>query len=207
MYQAANMNVNDMMGTPIDMLRDSNQNRYDGEQESNINYDRMQQLQQMQEFMNHSGNVNNIGDLTQNINQDLDDIDNYTPDDTQIRLQQIHKLQQMQEMENLKNRTSEDNSKQVVKKHRKKRKQNKLLKNCISNLHSVGIEVIILVLIYYIMSTKTIRVFITKYIGINVESDVKVGGIISYGFMLAIMFVIIRCVVNFVKDKIKDIDM
>jgi len=209
---AANMNVADMMGTPVDKLREEEHNN------TQVNYDRMRQLQQMQELMNHGG-ANTAEDLGHNINQDLDDIGNYTPDDTQIRLQQMHELEQLRQQKmamsqrptataqrtiDSDNYDSEYSEKRERKSNKKKKKRSKLLTNCIDNIQASVIEVIILVVIYYLMSSKVIREFITKHTGINVASDVKIGGVITYGILLALIFVSVRCVVNFIKNKVLD---
>ena len=183
-FTASNMETADMMGTPISQLKEQDDNL------QQVNYDR---IRQMQDFMGNSTqrDSGNMEELANNMNQDLDDIDNYTPDDN-IQIQQ---LQQLQQFKNLQEQISSDRL------HKKRKKNSKRKNKNIVAVPDIVIEGIVLVAVYVFLSSDKAKELITKYIGIGVDGEVKIGVIVAYAIILMMIYLITKTIVVKIKNR------
>lgn len=171
-----NDKYNNISGTPVDKLKE--------DQDVHFNYERIRQLQELRNKNNVYDEGSSMEKLAENINSNIEYIDD---DDHQNNINTVGRKNM-----SLKPKMfyrAQYGGKKLKYKH---------------NKSNYIIEIIVLFTIYILLSSKKIKEYVSKYVGINVNENVTISGIALYGAILTLSFMIGRDLILFVKRKFVD---
>ncbi len=169
----------ELIGTSINTLKQHNA-------QTNLNHNSIRQMQDIMARKQDNA-YENMTEFAENLNQDLEDIDNYTPED----IQQIRQIQQIQHLNQLEQQKQLEEMREKINIVNQKK----------SKYPDFVIEMIILIIIYMLLSSGKTQNIIASYSGINLRENVKIIGVLIYGIILTIIFMITKTVILKIKNK------